>query len=101
MMMMNIGAQTLGYTLQLDADVTAVSSVPFECHHTTQAFPHVCCVLQDDTVPVATSQQLFAQFPASDMALTLVKDGDHRLSRPHDLQLLLSTVNDLIHHATG
>jgi esterase/lipase len=61
----------------------------------------VCFALQDDTVPVATSQQLFAQLPASDMALTLVNDGDHRLSRPHDLQLLRSTVNDLMRHATG
>ncbi|KAF6259066.1 hypothetical protein COO60DRAFT_1515208 [Scenedesmus sp. NREL 46B-D3] len=57
--------------------------------------------VQDDTVPVATSQQLFEQLPASDVALTLVRDGDHRLSRQHDVQLLLSTVSDLVHHVTG
>jgi hypothetical protein len=57
--------------------------------------------VQDDTVPVATSQQLFEQLPASDMALTLVKDGDHRLSRAHDIQLLLSTISDLLQHVTG
>lgn len=58
-------------------------------------------VVQDDTVPVATSEQLFEQLPARDMALTLVKDGDHRLSSKHDLQLLLSTVSDVLQHVAG
>lgn len=57
--------------------------------------------VQDDTVPVATSEQLFEQLPARDMALTLVKDGDHRLSSKHDLQLLLSTVSDVLQHVAG
>lgn len=51
---------------------------------------------QDDAVPVAVGQQLFEQLGARDMALTLVKDGDHRLARPQDIGLLLHTVDTLV-----
>ncbi|KAF8062012.1 Abhd10 [Scenedesmus sp. PABB004] len=57
--------------------------------------------VRDDVVPVATSQRLFDELPVADATLTLVKDGDHRLSRPHDLALLLSTVEGLLAHAAG
>lgn len=54
-----------------------------------------CCAVQDDAVPVAVSEQLFQRLPNQDMVLTLVKDGDHRLSRPQDLDLMLSTLDGL------
>lgn len=54
------------------------------------------CPPQDDAVPVGVSHQLFELLPASDMNLTLVKDGDHRLSRPQDLRLMLSSLDELL-----
>jgi hypothetical protein len=30
-----------------------------------------------------------------DATITLIKDGDHRLSRPEDIERLLKTVDDL------
>jgi hypothetical protein len=33
--------------------------------------------------------------PVDDVTLTLVRDGDHRLSRPQDLDLLIRTVSGL------
>jgi hypothetical protein len=51
---------------------------------------------QDDAVPVDVGKQLFEQLQAQDMALTLVKDGDHRLARPQDISLLLHTVDTLV-----
>lgn len=53
-------------------------------------------VVQDDAVPVSVSQRLFAQLPNPAMALTLVKDGDHRLARPQDIQLMLSSLDALV-----
>jgi hypothetical protein len=34
-----------------------------------------------------------------DVVLTLVKDGDHRLSRPEDIDRLLRTIDELIANA--
>lgn len=55
-------------------------------------------MVQDDAVPVAVGQQLFEELPTTDMVLTLVKDGDHRLARPQDINLLLRTVDSLVEH---
>jgi hypothetical protein len=52
-------------------------------------------VSQDDAVPVGVSEQVFELLGCEEMALTLVKDGDHRLSRPQDIRLLLSTLDNL------
>lgn len=50
----------------------------------------------DEDIPWQTSLTLAAQLSADDVRLTLIKDGDHRLSRPRDLQLLLRELDDLI-----
>ena len=47
---------------------------------------------EDEDVPVATSLRLASALRSTDVHLTLVKDGDHRLSRPDDIALLLRTV---------
>jgi pimeloyl-ACP methyl ester carboxylesterase len=49
----------------------------------------------DDDVPWDISLQLAAKLRSSDVQVTLVKDGDHRLSRPNDIALLLDTVSRL------
>ncbi len=51
---------------------------------------------QDDDVPWQTALRLAAALESADVQLTLVKDGDHRLSRPADIALLLATVDALL-----
>ncbi|HVR90173.1 MAG TPA: alpha/beta hydrolase [Novosphingobium sp.] len=46
----------------------------------------------DSDVPWETSLQLAAALRSADVQVTLVKDGDHRLSRPCDIALLLAAL---------
>ncbi len=50
---------------------------------------------RDGDVPPATSLRLAAALRSDDIQVTLVKDGDHRLSRPQDIALLLRTLATL------
>ena len=45
--------------------------------------------VKDRVVPAAVSQELVTWLETPDVHLTLLKDGDHRLSRPQDLRTLL------------
>jgi pimeloyl-ACP methyl ester carboxylesterase len=47
---------------------------------------------QDPDVPWQTALRIAEQLESTDVEVTLVKDGDHRLSRPQDLALLARTV---------
>jgi pimeloyl-ACP methyl ester carboxylesterase len=49
--------------------------------------------MEDADVPFAVSQRLAAALRSRDVHLTLVKDGDHRLSREQDIALLLRTLD--------
>jgi pimeloyl-ACP methyl ester carboxylesterase len=51
--------------------------------------------MQDPDVPWQHSLRLVEELGAADVRLTLVKDGEHRLSRPEDLELLLAAVAEL------
>ncbi len=44
--------------------------------------------MQDEDVPYSHALRLIEHMPADAVTLTLVRDGDHRLSRPQDLALL-------------
>eukprot|EP00775_Hariotina_reticulata_P002605 gene2605-2907_t len=57
---------------------------------------HILHGVQDDAVPVSVGKQLFEQLPAEDMVLNLIRDGDHRLSRPQDIRRLLGAVEDML-----
>jgi pimeloyl-ACP methyl ester carboxylesterase len=48
--------------------------------------------VQDPDVPWQHAVELTARFAQDDVVLTLVKDGDHRLSRPEDIERLLAAV---------
>jgi pimeloyl-ACP methyl ester carboxylesterase len=48
--------------------------------------------MEDPDVPWGHAMKLAEHLPASDVTLTMVKDGDHRLSRPQDIRLLTETV---------
>jgi pimeloyl-ACP methyl ester carboxylesterase len=48
--------------------------------------------VQDPDVPWQHAVELTARFAQDDVVLTLVKDGDHRLSRPEDIERLIAAV---------
>ncbi|PHR61578.1 MAG: alpha/beta hydrolase [Robiginitomaculum sp.] len=49
--------------------------------------------MQDTSVPWAHAQKLLDVVTSNDMEMTLVKDGDHSLSRESDIERLLKTVS--------
>jgi pimeloyl-ACP methyl ester carboxylesterase len=51
---------------------------------------------RDPDVPWQLSLEIAAAISGDDVAVTLVKDGDHRLSRPQDLALLRRSVEALL-----
>ena len=51
--------------------------------------------MQDADVPWVTSVRLAERLAGADVRLTLVKDGDHRLSRDQDIALMCKTVEEL------
>jgi pimeloyl-ACP methyl ester carboxylesterase len=50
--------------------------------------------VQDPDVPWNHAVALTSRLAQDDVVLTLVKDGDHRLSRPEDLERLIKAVNE-------
>jgi pimeloyl-ACP methyl ester carboxylesterase len=48
--------------------------------------------VQDPDVPWGHAVELTTRFAQDDVVLTLVKDGDHRLSRPEDIERLLAAI---------
>ena len=52
--------------------------------------------MRDPDVPYTLALKLVEHLPADDVTLSLVKDGDHRLSRPQDLDLLVRAVEDMV-----
>jgi hypothetical protein len=51
--------------------------------------------MADPDVPWRTSLRLAERLVADDVVVTLIKDGDHRLSRDEDLQRMLAAVEEL------
>ena len=50
--------------------------------------------VQDPDVPWKHAVELTSRLAQDDVVLTLVKDGDHRLSRPEDLERLIKAVGE-------
>jgi pimeloyl-ACP methyl ester carboxylesterase len=57
---------------------------------------HVLQGLADPDVPPAHALKLVGLLPADDVTLSLVPDGDHRLSRPQDLDMMLRAVEAIM-----
>ena len=53
---------------------------------------HILQGVQDPDVPWEHAVELVSRFARDDVVLTLIKDGDHRLSRPEDLERLMAAV---------
>ena len=50
----------------------------------------------DTSVPWRTAITISERLASNDVIVALVKDGNHRLSRPDDLQLLCRTIDDMV-----
>jgi pimeloyl-ACP methyl ester carboxylesterase len=50
--------------------------------------------VKDPDVPWQHAIELTSRFARDDVVLTLVKDGDHRLSRPEDIERMIAAVAD-------
>ena len=57
---------------------------------------HVLQGLADPDVPHSHALKLVSLLPADDVTLSLIPDGDHRLSRPQDLDMLLRAVEAIM-----
>jgi pimeloyl-ACP methyl ester carboxylesterase len=57
---------------------------------------HILQGMADPDVPHSHALKLVSLLPADDMTLSLIPDGDHRLSRPQDLELLVRAVEGVI-----
>ncbi len=55
---------------------------------------HILQGVQDPDVPWRHAVELVSRFSRDDVVLTLIKDGDHRLSRPEDIERLIVAVKE-------
>ncbi|MCB1477029.1 MAG: alpha/beta hydrolase [Rhodobiaceae bacterium] len=53
---------------------------------------HIIHGARDPDVPLTLSQELTASLALDDVSMTVIADGDHRLSRPTDIDLICRTV---------
>ncbi|MGO4450519.1 alpha/beta hydrolase [Phyllobacterium sp. TAF24] len=60
---------------------------------------HILQGMEDKDVPYTHALRLLDHLPVDDVTITLVRDGDHRLSRPQDLELLTRTVASMVEHS--
>jgi pimeloyl-ACP methyl ester carboxylesterase len=57
--------------------------------------------MADPDVPWQHAMRLVEHLPADDVTLTLIKDGDHRLSRAGDIDLLITAVAAMARETSG
>src|SRR5215472_10303228 len=55
---------------------------------------HILQGVQDPDVPWRHAVELVSRFSRDDVVLTLIKDGDHRLSRPEDIERLITAIRE-------
>jgi pimeloyl-ACP methyl ester carboxylesterase len=62
---------------------------------------HILQGMQDPDVPWRHALALVEHLPGDSVSITLVKDGDHRLSRPEDLDRLIAAVEGVVPEAAS
>ena len=62
---------------------------------------HILQGMEDPDVPHALALKLVQHLPADDVTLSLIRDGDHRLSRPQDIAMMLAALDGLVARAAG
>jgi pimeloyl-ACP methyl ester carboxylesterase len=55
---------------------------------------HILQGVEDPDVPWRHAVELVSRFSRDDVILTLIKDGDHRLSRPEDIERLIAAIKE-------
>lgn len=78
-----------------DGRTNRVMTEPIDTHCPV----HILQGMADPDVPHTHALKLVSLLPADDMTLSLIPDGDHRLSRPQDLELLIRAVEGVIAQA--
>jgi pimeloyl-ACP methyl ester carboxylesterase len=58
----------------------------------THCAVHILQGMQDEDVPFQHALKLAAHFPKDSLTMSLIPDGDHRLSRPQDLAMLEAAI---------
>ena len=56
---------------------------------------HILQGAQDPDVPWRHAFALVQRLPAEDVVLTMIQDGDHRLSRPQDIARIIAAVSEM------
>jgi pimeloyl-ACP methyl ester carboxylesterase len=56
---------------------------------------HILQGMRDEDVPYSHALHVVERLPGEDVSMTLIKDGDHRLSRPEDLERLVRAVEGM------
>jgi pimeloyl-ACP methyl ester carboxylesterase len=57
---------------------------------------HIIQGVADTDVPWQHATELVSRLASDDVVLTLVKDGDHRLSRPEDIERMIAAIEGLM-----
>ncbi|OLP52675.1 2-hydroxymuconic semialdehyde hydrolase [Rhizobium rhizosphaerae] len=60
---------------------------------------HVLQGMKDPDVPYAHALKLMEHLACDDVVMTLIRDGDHRLSRPEDIERILAAVSAMLTEA--
>jgi alpha-beta hydrolase superfamily lysophospholipase len=67
----------------------------------TGAPVHILQGMRDPDVPWEHAMSFVERLPGEDVQVTLVKDGDHRLSRPEDIDRLIRAVDAMLTRAAA
>ena len=63
---------------------------------TTGCPVHILQGMEDPDVPWRHAMKLVEHLPGENVVTTLIRDGDHRLSRPEDLQRLTAALDGIL-----
>ncbi len=61
---------------------------------------HILQGMEDPDVPYSHALRLVEHLPADDVTLSLIRDGDHRLSRPQDIAMMVAALDGLVVRAS-
>ncbi|XP_051895692.1 palmitoyl-protein thioesterase ABHD10, mitochondrial-like [Pristis pectinata] len=90
------GDYTMKYAFVKEAEEHCLlqSSIPISCPM------RLLHGMKDDVVPWQNSVRVAEQLESDDVDIILRKNGDHRLSQPDDLKLLVTVIDDLMKKLT-
>ncbi len=57
---------------------------------------HILQGMRDTDVPYTHALKILDRLPADGTVMTLIADGDHRLSRPQDIARLVAAVAEMV-----